>query len=839
MALTTTSTKASRGVGRILAGLALITLCAVTARASDQVAVSGRVLDASSSKPIAGAIVAAAQGHATTDAEGRFTLALTRARHTIKISSQGYAAQQTQVDLTGSLVPELEVALVPARLFEERITVAATADAVAQTPATIPVRPSEVVAVAGGGENVFRVLQTLPGVTATDDFTSRLSVRGGGPDQNLTVMDGVEIHNPYRLFGLTSAFNPETVAGFELTAGAFSAKYGDRLSSLLVVENREGTTKRDLAGSAALSLTDTNGILEGRLPRNRGSWLLTGRRTYYDVVAERFTDSDLPSFDDVQGKLAINLFGQTRLTLFGLRSRETTDASFTGDDGTGALFNKTRNDLLTATLHVPLGTRGMARTIGALYETNDETAFDGRFRNTERRSNAPGDDAFADAAIDVTWAFRVRDDSLREELSFQLSEGHVLAAGGELHRLNTRVGFTMVGSRNESEANGSSLQGGVGLPDQLDSPRTDTRVGAWLTDRLRLGQRLELEGGLRLDRSAINERTELTPRFSATLSLNPVTRLRAAAGVHTQSPGYEKLLANDYFMDLSSSGPLDLDNERAVHALLSLERDAGAGVLVRCEAYLKRFSSLISGRLETPAETAARVAQYDFPAELATSVPNEPFILSYPENGTKGDAYGLDVYISKRATSPETRLTGWVSYTLGTARREAYGRRYPFDYDRRHALSVVAALRLKRGLDLSLTGKVASGLATTLPIGLRVAAVPDATDRDGDNNVTELIPERDASQLLVYQPDLGGIANLNGGRMPTYARLDARLTFTPRGGRSRWRLYADVINVLNRKNPGMVERKLEYDPTSDRPKLVMTREGSIPFLPSLGVHLTF
>ena len=153
---------------------------------------------------------------------------------------------------------------------------------------------------AGSIDNVFRVLQTLPGVSATEDFGSRLSVRGGGPDQNLTVMDGVEIHNPYRLFGLTSAFNPETIDRFELTAGGFSAKYGDRLSSILLVDNRAGSAARRMSGSAALSVTDANVVLEGALPS--GSWLVTGRRTYYDVFAERVTDSDLPSFDDVQAK---------------------------------------------------------------------------------------------------------------------------------------------------------------------------------------------------------------------------------------------------------------------------------------------------------------------------------------------------------------------------------------------------------------------------------------------------------------------------------------------------------------------------------------------------------
>ena len=78
-------------------------------------------------------------------------------------------------------------------------------------PASIPLRPTQVLSTAGSLDNPFRTLQTLPGVAGTDEFGSKLSVRGGAPDQNLTLMDGVEIHNPYRLFGLTSAFNPETV----------------------------------------------------------------------------------------------------------------------------------------------------------------------------------------------------------------------------------------------------------------------------------------------------------------------------------------------------------------------------------------------------------------------------------------------------------------------------------------------------------------------------------------------------------------------------------------------------------------------------------------------------
>ena len=136
----------------------------------------------------------------------------------------------------------------PPKRFRENVEVVADEPTTSDAPSELPVRSIDVMAVAGAGENVFRTLQTLPGIARDDEFDSRIAVRGGAPDENLTVMDGVEIHNPYRLFGLTSAFNPETVRGFELYAGAFSAKYGDRLSSLLVVENRPGTESSRLEG---------------------------------------------------------------------------------------------------------------------------------------------------------------------------------------------------------------------------------------------------------------------------------------------------------------------------------------------------------------------------------------------------------------------------------------------------------------------------------------------------------------------------------------------------------------------------------------------------------------
>ncbi len=196
--------------------------------------------------------------------------------------------------------PEVTVALAAELRFQERMDIEGSALTETTAPAPLAVRPVQVLAAAGAVDNVFRVLQVLPGVTGTDEFTSRLSVRGGGPDENLTVMDGVEIANPYRLQGLVSAFNPETIESFSLDTGSFGVARGDRLSSLLVVQNRAGTDTKALSGSAALSITDANVVVEGKLPKANGSWIVTGRRTYYDLVLARIVDAELPSFTDFQ-----------------------------------------------------------------------------------------------------------------------------------------------------------------------------------------------------------------------------------------------------------------------------------------------------------------------------------------------------------------------------------------------------------------------------------------------------------------------------------------------------------------------------------------------------------
>jgi len=263
-------------------------------------------------------------------------------------------------------------------------------------------------------------------VSATEEFGSRLAVRGGAPDQNLTVMDGVEVHDPYRLFGLTSAFNPEIIQRFELSTGGFSVKYGDRLSSLLLVDNRAGTRQRSLAGSASLSVTDANVVLEGRLPRAaNGSWLVTARRTYYDLVASRVADQEFPRFADVQGKGVWEVAPGRTLSVFGLRSRQAAALSIDDDDARGEFQDDTRNDLAWARFDATLGASAQSHTIVAYSNSTSTFGVDAAFTNRSKRSNAPDDDAIGIANVVFGRSLAVQDTSLRQEF-VRAARAHVI-----------------------------------------------------------------------------------------------------------------------------------------------------------------------------------------------------------------------------------------------------------------------------------------------------------------------------------------------------------------------------------------------------------------------------
>jgi hypothetical protein len=164
------------------------------------------------------------------------------------------------------------------------------------------VEPSTVLEMAGGLDNVFKALEKLPSVTAVIGQDGKLAVRGAGPEHNMVIVEGAQIHNPYRLGTFTSSFlNPATAAGVKLDPSGLEARYGGRLSSVTSIALRDGATDRALAVSGSLGMMAGDLLLEGRLPGSAGaSWWAAARGTSHRPLFNRFSDDQVPGFADVQ-----------------------------------------------------------------------------------------------------------------------------------------------------------------------------------------------------------------------------------------------------------------------------------------------------------------------------------------------------------------------------------------------------------------------------------------------------------------------------------------------------------------------------------------------------------
>jgi hypothetical protein len=625
------------------------------------------------------------------------------------------------------------------------------------------------------------------------------------------------------------------------SAGGFDARYGDRLSSVLSIRTRDGTAAAQTGGSVGAGLLDSDVIVEGPVPGARGAaWLAAGRYSFYDVTAGALLGFGFPAFSDVHAKLTWAGSPDRRAWLQGTFGRERTDYVERDDPGEHwSMRTRNQTRLVSAGVEAAVGARARVRGVASVYNLTDAMSIQGAMSSEARA--APGERVPDGrlARVDFSRGTGVEDLAVRQELSVVLSARQSIDVGLEAHRLRTRWSWLIDGDRSQGLAN-SSLPWpyglpGASLPSALDSGRDYTRGGGFVQYGLAAG-RVSSQVGARVDHSSLTSETAFSPRGSIVLRTGAATRIRASAGVYRQSPGYEKILVADRFVDLSDTA--GLGSERVFHAAVAVERDLSRGVTARVEAYRKAYAGLVIGRLETEDERRARLAGYDF-GPFAADVPGDLQITAIPVNGGRGLARGADVLIAKNTSSGDPRVSGWMAYSYAVASQKAYGLVRPFDYDRRHALSAVAQYRFSPRVALSGTLRIASGAPWTPPVGVRVAATPDRDDADGDGNREEWIPARDSTGQLVYTHDLGNTSNVNSARLPAYARLDARVTFTPGGAAGRWTFYVDAVNLLNRNNAGLMSCRVSGTTGGAVPSIERSPDLSVPLLPSFGLRYRF
>jgi hypothetical protein len=328
-----------------LAALVWFMLSGSSARAEPG-AVSGFVRDASNGEPLAYANVYLDKtdfGAATSDKGYYYIGSVPAGTYELVASFIGFATVRRRLSIGSGQTVKANIEL-PAGTIEVG-EVKVTADRarfereVEVSAVRLDARRLQLVPRVGGEVDLFRTIQSLPGVVTTSDFSNRLYIRGGSPDQNLVLLDGITLYNPSHLFGMFSPFIPEAVSNVTLLAGGFPARYGNRLSSVLDVTTKEGNAKR-YTGDGSVSMLAAKAQVEGPLPR--GSFLVAGRRTYLpDLLLATFDVKGVGYyFYDLMGKVNFEPWPDSRFTLAGIGAQDVLD--FWDPDNRAALDARLR-----------------------------------------------------------------------------------------------------------------------------------------------------------------------------------------------------------------------------------------------------------------------------------------------------------------------------------------------------------------------------------------------------------------------------------------------------------------------------------------------------------------
>src|SRR5690349_5998361 len=268
--------------------LCLLVLFFITFYANAQkFTINGSIKDQNSGENLIGATLYNIKtGHGTTtNTYGFYSLTQPGDSVYLRVSFVGYETQFLKFLLRRDTT--LNIGLSEGTTLQEVIVTGANEDKIQESSrmSTIDVPVQQIKALPAflGEVDVFKVLQLLPGVQAGSEGSSGLYVRGGGPDQNLILLDGVPVYNASHLFGFFSVFNADAINQVELIKGGFPARYGGRLSSVIDISLKEGNTK-ELKGEGAIGLVASRLTVEGPLSK-KTSFIISGRRTYIDLLA--------------------------------------------------------------------------------------------------------------------------------------------------------------------------------------------------------------------------------------------------------------------------------------------------------------------------------------------------------------------------------------------------------------------------------------------------------------------------------------------------------------------------------------------------------------------------
>ncbi|WP_421947942.1 TonB-dependent receptor [Phaeodactylibacter xiamenensis] len=757
---------------------------AFSAAAQDKYVLSGYVKDAATGETLIGAAVAVADSAGlgtVTNAYGFYSLEIPAGTHRLRFSYVGYAreeatvtlneAKRLNVELTEESV-ELQEVVVKARPDDANVkstemgTVGLQMDNVKKLPALM------------GEVDVLKTIQLLPGVLSAGEGNAGFYVRGGGPDQNLVLLDEAVVYNPGHLLGFFSVFNADAIKNTTLIKGGMPAQYGGRLSSVVDIQMKEGND-REYAMEGGIGLVASRVTFEGPIVEERSSFIVSARRTYALDLAQPFLNSTSFAgtnyyFYDLNAKANYRFSDEDRLyfsTYFGrdvLQFRSNArDFNFDMPYG-NATATLRWNHLFSDKLFM---------NVSAIYDDYD-FGFSG----------GQGD-------FRIGLESGVRDWNGKVDFEYFPNPNHHLRFGANYtyHRLTPSLA---------TATNGDEVFGNEG------EIRYAHESAVYLADEMKIGPGIRLNAGLRVSAftqlgpyTSKQDSTEyaagepvktyigVEPRLATTFYLNAVSSLKAGVTVANQ---YLHLVSNS-----TSTLPTDIwmPSSEIIKPQIGVQYALG---------YFRNFRD---NRYEASVEIYYRdlYNQIDFRENYVDNVANdleEEFVFG------QGRAYGLELFLQKK----KGRFTGWIGYTLSRTERIFpeinNGNPFPAIYDRRHDLSVVANYTLNKKWEFG--GAFIFGTGNAFTPVQRLYFI-------------------DQFPVQEYGPR-------NSARLQDYHRVDFSATYTPKPDskarfRSSWNF--SVYNAYSRQNPFFIYYDFESDPNAGTAAARAYQVSLFPVIPSV------
>ena len=622
--------------------------------------IHGIVIDAEGGAPVEQVSVRLQSAQATvatvvTDAAGLFEfVGLSPGSHELYVSVVNFQLATRRVDVIAGGTTDVTIALTKgAGTYTETVSVVGTADSGhSGTPVETRIDAVALQQLSGMLVNdPLRAVQALPGVTASDDFRSEFAVRGAGPAQTGFIFEGIStpflLHTVQQVHdsGSIAMVSSEVLDSVALRSGSYPQRFGDRTGAELEFQMREGS--RDRARTrVSITAVDASAVAEGPLGHGqRGSWLLSGRKSYLDLLLSRLYPDQTVNFGfgDLQMKLTHDFGAHQRLELSGTAGRSRLSL------GPNEVTNPT--DLREAFNEAALGVLAWRLTPSAsLSVVQRFGVVANSFRNTSRDGPVLDDGATRDLLYRTDWSV-----SVASPLT---------------------VDFGTEARWTDAAASQQRSSGGRLVARERFEARS-SRVGAFVSGRIRVG-RATVAPGVRVDRWSLIESTAASPWLQTTLPMGKGLTLSAGSGVYRQSPDSASVRG------LRGTPNLELSN--AVHTDVGVEGHVRANVRWRVTAYDREDRGL----LRLPGSEPRLVGNVFVNGSTTTRW----------TNALDGHARGIEWLLERHV---ERGLSGWVSYAFGHTRYDDRVTRERFwgDYDQRHTLNAFGTFRMSDRTSLS------------------------------------------------------------------------------------------------------------------------------------------